>query len=66
MSQQNRLPLIISVIALIASIAGFSYLLLSPPSKLVYVDTARLLDQYQGMIDARADFQKKATAWQAM
>jgi outer membrane protein len=32
---------------------------------MVYVDSARLLNGYEGMIKARKDFQQKATSWQA-
>ncbi len=33
--------------------------------KVVYVDTTVLMGKYQGMIDAKAEFQKKAATWQA-
>ena len=32
---------------------------------LVYVDASRLLNQYQGMADARSAYQSKATVWQS-
>jgi outer membrane protein len=34
-------------------------------SKVVYVDSARLLSEYKGMQHARAAYQKKAGAWKA-
>lgn len=34
-------------------------------SKVVYVDSAKLLNNYKGMQDARAAYQKKAGAWKA-
>ena len=33
--------------------------------QLVYVDASKLLNQYQGMIDARKTYQGKATVWQS-
>lgn len=34
-------------------------------NKLVYVNSTELLNGYQGMIDARKEYQKKAAGWQA-
>lgn len=34
-------------------------------TKLAYVDSARLLSKYQGMIDAKSSFQEKSTLWQS-
>lgn len=34
-------------------------------TKLVYVDSNKLINGYQGMIDARAVYQKKASSWKA-
>lgn len=42
---------------------GIFYLVSKP--QLVYVDSARLLNNYKGMQDARAAYQKKAGAWKA-
>ncbi|TRX59606.1 OmpH family outer membrane protein [Fulvivirga sp. M361] len=33
--------------------------------KIVYVDSARLVNSYQGMVDMRKDYQQKAKVWQA-
>ena len=33
--------------------------------KLVYVDSAKLLNGYQAMVDARKDYQRKASSWKA-
>lgn len=63
MSKSNFLPLSISLVALLIAILSNFYTPFS--SKIVYVDSGLLLDQYQGMVDARADYQKKAGAWQA-
>lgn len=35
------------------------------PSEIVYVDSNKLLENYQGMKDARQEFQLKAQQWQA-
>lgn len=32
---------------------------------IVYVDSAKLMNGYQGMIDARKDYQQKASTWKA-
>lgn len=37
----------------------------SQSNDLVYVDSARLLNGYKGMTDARATFQQKAVVWRA-
>lgn len=34
-------------------------------SRIAYVDSARLLNEYKGMIEAKEAFRLKATAWQA-
>jgi outer membrane protein len=34
-------------------------------AKIAYVDSAKILAQYKGMIDARQAFEKKATRWSA-
>ncbi|MBX2916283.1 MAG: OmpH family outer membrane protein [Cyclobacteriaceae bacterium] len=33
--------------------------------ELVYIDSAKLMNGYQGMIDARKDYQQKTTVWKA-
>lgn len=37
----------------------------SESNNIVYVDSAKLMNGYQGMIDARKDYQQKATTWKA-
>jgi outer membrane protein len=32
---------------------------------IVYVDSVKLLNEYKGMVEARAAYQKKAGTWQA-
>lgn len=36
----------------------------SNTQRLAYIDIAVLMNEYQGMIDARAEYQKKAQTWQ--
>ncbi|MEO1049329.1 MAG: OmpH family outer membrane protein [Bacteroidota bacterium] len=44
---------------------GFLYYQQFASQKTVYVDSARLLNEYQGMIDARKGYQQKTFAWKA-
>ncbi len=60
----NRLVLSINILLLLGVI-GLYYLNLSSHSKLVYVNSAQLINQYQGMIDARQEYQKKSIAWKS-
>ncbi len=61
MSKSLQLSLFVILFALVSFSIYNSY-----QSDLVaYVDTNKLLNEYQGMIDARADFQKKAAVWKA-
>lgn len=55
--------LVISVAALLC--AAYSIYLNFSSQRLAYVDSARLLNEYQGMIDAREAYQKKSAIWQA-
>lgn len=41
------------------------YLHFSTNQKIVYIDSNQLLNGYHGMQEARAEFQKKASVWQA-
>ncbi len=34
-------------------------------SKVVYIDSSRLMEEYQGMLDARSEFNQKTMEWQA-
>jgi outer membrane protein len=62
MTQKLLLP--IGILNLLA-IIGLSIFIFFKNDKVVYVHSGKLLNNYQGMIDARAAFQKKATAWNA-
>ena len=48
---------------LFVGLSGLYYLHFSE-QKIVYVDSARLINGYQGMLDARNAYQKKAQIWQ--
>ena len=50
---------------LLITMAAFAYLFFSSTQKVAYVDSNALLSQYQGMIDARAQFQQLSGEWQA-
>jgi len=50
---------------LFIAVAILFYLHLSFSTQFVYVDSSRLLNNYQGMLDARGEYQKKATSWKA-
>jgi len=50
---------------LVLAIAALFYFQFSATTDLAYVDNARLLSGYQGMIDAQAAYRQKATGWQA-
>ena len=63
-NQMKKTHLLIAV-NLIFTVAAFSYFFLGTAEKVAYVDSNSLLSGYQGMIDARADFQKMSAEWQA-
>lgn len=60
---KNAIALTLSVLAILG--AATSLFLNLRSEEIVYVDSTVLLEKYQGMLDARAEFQKKASAWQA-
>ena len=51
--------------ALVLAVLILAYFQFFRSDKIVYVDTNVLMGKYQGMIDARAEFEKKAATWQA-
>lgn len=56
----------INTIAILLAFALIGILFLKKSNdRIVYVDSARLLNQYQGMIEARKTFEQKAKGWQA-
>jgi outer membrane protein len=50
------------VVAGLIALGGYHLL---KKDKTVYVDIGRLMQEYQGMKDARAEFEKKSAQWQA-
>ena len=50
---------------LLITIAAFAYLFFGSAQMVAYVDSNALLSQYQGMIDARAQFQQLSGEWQS-
>ena len=60
----SRLTLWCSSLSFVGVIALTIYVL-TIPQKLVYVDSAKLVNEYKGMHDARAVYQKKSASWKA-
>jgi outer membrane protein len=60
----NKKQLFINIIFALAILGAYAYRHLDK-KEVVYVDSAKLLNQYQGMIDARNEYQIKATTWKA-
>lgn len=56
---------IISGISLFASVFTLLYFIAFPVNRVAYVDSAKLLNGYKGMIEARNEFDKKRSVWQA-
>lgn len=52
-------------VILIAALLGLGGYQLLKKEKTVYVDIGQLMQEYNGMKDARAAYEKKATQWQA-
>lgn len=61
---RNQYQLFLNTIFLVALIALF-YLHFSAKQKIVYVNTNKLLAEYQGMKDTQAEFEEKAKSWQS-
>jgi outer membrane protein len=55
----------ISLFNFIALLVFVSYTFFFKSGKIVYVDSNKLINGYQGMLDARKIYQQKATAWKA-
>jgi outer membrane protein len=56
---------IISTVAIALSVFCLLYFFVFATNKLVYVDSTKLMNGYKGMIEARKEFSKKQSAWQA-
>ncbi|WP_157716540.1 OmpH family outer membrane protein [Roseivirga ehrenbergii] len=50
---------------LLVTITAFSFLFFNGNDQLVYVDSNKLLSEYQGMVDAQNDYKKLSLEWQA-
>ena len=61
---QQRFLLIIGILNLLAVIY-ISVILFTREERVVYVDSAKLLNNYKGMEAARAAYQSKANSWKA-
>jgi outer membrane protein len=59
-----RFTFILSLISFLGVLALSVFIFLTP-TKLVYVDSAKLVNEYKGMQDARKTYQQKATTWKA-
>jgi outer membrane protein len=62
MKQKFLLPI---GVANLLGIIALSVFIFTKDQKVVYVDSSKLLNEYQGMKDARAAYQQKANAWKA-
>jgi outer membrane protein len=63
MKKVSIISLIISTISLLGVLTLILFSFSTP--KIAYVETDKLLNEYQGMIEAKAAFQVKANQWQA-
>lgn len=55
----------ITILNLVVLIGLILYQFVWKDQRIVYVDSAKLMNNYTGMIDARKAYQQKATAWKA-
>lgn len=62
--KNSRVMAALGIVNLLAVVV-IIVILFTRDTNLVYVDSAKLLNGYQGMIDARAVYQKKASDWKA-
>lgn len=62
---QNSILFKALVLVNTALILAFAIFYFTSKPKVVYVDSAKLLNNYKGMQDARAAYQKKAGSWKA-
>lgn len=60
----SRLTLTVSLFTF-AGLIALAFYVFTIPQKLVYVDSGKLVNEYKGMQDARAVYQKKAATWKA-
>lgn len=60
----NKLIVCLNALLLVG-LLGLYYLHFADTEKIAYVDSAKLLNNYQGMQEARKAYQQKMTVWQA-
>jgi outer membrane protein len=60
----SRFTFVLSLISFLGVLALSVFIFLTP-TKLVYVDSAKLVNEYQGMQEARKAYQQKTTTWKA-
>lgn len=60
----KKLPMMLIILSIIISITSISISLFNRQKQIVYVDAQKLITGYQGMLDARKEFESKAAAWQ--
>ncbi|MEM6830443.1 MAG: OmpH family outer membrane protein, partial [Bacteroidota bacterium] len=53
------------ILIIAVEVSSSLYLFQFSQDQIVYVDNARLLNNYQGMLDARKAFENKVSVWQA-
>lgn len=63
MNKTTLTAVILSMVSL--ALGSFALYQNYSSQSIAYVDSSALLDKYQGMIDARTEYQKKAASWEA-
>lgn len=56
---------VVSILLVVLSIGVLYFLHFNQQESIAYVDSAKLINGYQGMIDAREIYKEKAQGWQA-
>jgi outer membrane protein len=64
-SKPSRIIIYLLIINFAIGLTALGWNILRPASKIVYVDSNKLVNGYQGMLDARKVYQQKATTWKA-
>jgi outer membrane protein len=60
-----RINVLVLFFLLLISFLLLYFFVFANNNKIVYVDSAKLLNGYKGMLEARKEFEKKHSAWQA-
>ena len=61
----SKISFYINLILIIGLIGIYILHFAKPENKIAYVDSAKLLNGYSNMLDARKEYEKKAKVWQA-